>query len=237
MYIAQKSAINNNNLDITPAAKAATIAKNERQFKAENELIAPIPQLPPLTHNKEPMTTPNSTTVPNAAYTQQSVTNQEISTKQNRTNNRAKYLKGPVLLQESVGNLSIERADNFEENLQKIAKIAGIDIMTQKSGDSVVTSYDPTTNITHYTVYVGNSKSYINNSNYHTITKETVVVDANNEKVKIVVAANMKKFNRFSSVMFMIYLLLFIFLAIVFKNWVYKLFQDDLLLTLNSIIR
>lgn len=86
-------------------------------------------------------------------------------------------------------------------------------------------------------VYEGNASQYINNSNYEIISSQEVVIDSDTEEVTLTVRATMKPLSSLPSVLYMMAIACFILLAVQFKNWVYKFFQEDLLTGLNSILR
>jgi len=131
--------------------------------------------------------------------------------------------------------LSSDRMFSFNKALELFSAAFVTMKQTTLNSTALTESTDP--NVVKTIVYEGNASAYMDNDNYEVVSESTVVVDSNTEEVTLVVRAKMKALNSLPSVTFMICMGIFVLLAIEFKNWVYKFFQEDLLGGLNSILR
>ena len=89
----------------------------------------------------------------------------------------------------------------------------------------------------HNISYVGDAKSYIDNPAY-AISAEKVVVDSDQtEHVTLFVKARVESLTQPRSVAIIAYIAIAVLIAIEFKNWAKKFFQDEILKSLNAILR
>ena len=196
-----------------------------------------------MVEEQETEQTQNANETSNSSSTALEVqTSQNVSLVQKETSAKERMLRGSAaFLEEKVFELPQSIAEEFSKEgsytFDEITNVVPKILVRESQATPNVSQFVNSSNEVNQIVYEGNAQSYIDNDNYEVVSQSIVMIDSNTEQVTIVVEAKMKTLKSLPSVVFMMLMASFILLAIKFKNWVYKFFQEDLLGGLNSILR